>query len=439
MNSDLILLLVLLIWIILGTSVLRWPPLRVLFLGTFFGAIVFQVPLLDWPSVIGMGFISTVKKIGVLIFLGSWIGVCLEASGATLSIAKTLLRKMAKWPLHFVVGFIGYWVSIPVFCDAAFVILNSLNNQLAQESQTPKMGLTVALSTGLFATHVLVPPTPGPLAAAANFELTQLFILFLWGGLLAFVLTLAGAGYSYWIGRNVKETIPIESPTGISPKTSKLPPTGKAISPIMVPIFMMALGTLPTQNSTLRYLLSVLSNPLIALFIGGVMGIPLLQRYTDTPLKHQARKSWDQALPIVMITAMGGALGKVLQQLPLGEYLTVLSFPERMGLLIPFLLAAFLKTAQGSSTVAILTASAITFPLLPGLGLDSDMGKIWGILAIGTGAMTVSHANDSYFWIVSQVGGIEPQKALRTHTVATFFQGLLGILILLLSFQFIGK
>ena len=203
MNSDLILLLVLLIWIILGTSVLRWPPLRVLFLGTFFGAIVFQVPLLDWPSVIGMGFISTVKKIGVLIFLGSWIGVCLEASGATLSIAKTLLRKMAQWPLHFVVGFIGYWVSIPVFCDAAFVILNSLNNQLAQESQTPKMGLTVALSTGLFATHVLVPPTPGPLAAAANFELTQLFILFLWGGLLAFVLTLAGAGYSQ---RNVTFT-----------------------------------------------------------------------------------------------------------------------------------------------------------------------------------------------------------------------------------------
>ena len=81
MNSDLILLLVLLIWIILGTSVLCWPPLRVLFLGTFFGAIVFRVPLLDWPSVIGMGFISTVKKIGVLILLGSWIGVCLETSG----------------------------------------------------------------------------------------------------------------------------------------------------------------------------------------------------------------------------------------------------------------------------------------------------------------------------------------------------------------------
>ena len=179
MNSDLILLLFLLIWIILGTSVLRWPPLRVLFLGTFFGAIVFEIPLMDWPSVIGMGFISTVKKIGVLILLGSWIGVCLEASGATLSIAKALLRKMAKWPLHFVIGFVGYWVSIPVFCDAAFVILNSLNNQLAQESQTPKIGLTVALSTGLFATHVLVPPTPGPLAAAANFELTQLFILFL--------------------------------------------------------------------------------------------------------------------------------------------------------------------------------------------------------------------------------------------------------------------
>ena len=86
-----------------------------------------------------------------------------------------------------------------------------------------------------------------------------------------------------------------------------------------------------------------------------------------------------------------------------------------------------------------MTASAITFPLLPDLGLDTEMGKIWGILAIGTGAMTVSHANDSYFWIVSQVGEIEPQKALRTHTVATLFQGLLGILILLLSFQFVDK
>ena len=71
--------------------------------------------------------------------------------------------------------------------------------------------------------------------------------------------------------------------------------------------------------------------------------------------------------------------------------------------------------------------------------MDSEIGKVWGILAIGTGAMTVSHANDSYFWIVSQVGGIEPKKALRTHTLATLLQGILGILLLLASYQLIGK
>ena len=168
MKTDLLLLLALLLWIVVGTSWLRWPPFRVLLLATLFGALGFRIPFADIPIVIGLGFGNTAKKIGVLILIGSWIGLCLEASGATLSIARALLQKLAQWPLHFVVGFIGYWVSIPVFCDAAFVILNSLNDQLARESNTPKIGLTVALSTGLFATHVLVPPTPGPLAAAAN-------------------------------------------------------------------------------------------------------------------------------------------------------------------------------------------------------------------------------------------------------------------------------
>ena len=438
MKGELIALVLLLLWIVLGSSWLRWPPFWVLFVGTIAGAFAFAIPIEEIPLVVGTGFVSTLSKIGLLILLGSWIGSCMEGSGATLTIAKAFLKRMIHWPLHFVVGFIGYWISIPVFCDAAFVILNSLNEQLAQESKTPKIGLTVALSTGLFATHVLVPPTPGPLAAAANFQLSNLFLLFAWGALLALILTIIGTAYSYWVGSREKIIDTFELLIEEKPLLNT-PNFPLAISPILIPILLMAFGSLPSTSEFISQALRWISKPVTALFVGALIGIWLLTQYSQTKLWEHAKIATKQAFPIVLITAMGGALGKVLQQLPLEDYLTAYTFPNSLGLLLPFLIAAFLKTTQGSSTVAILTASAIVFPLLSNLGLDSEIGKVWGILAIGTGAMTVSHANDSYFWIVSQIGGISPKKALQTHTVATLLQGLIGIVILLATYQLLGK
>jgi GntP family gluconate:H+ symporter len=130
---------------------------------------------------------------------------------------------------------------------------------------------------------------------------------------------------------------------------------------------------------------------------------------------------------------MGGTLGLIIQQLPLTEFVEQSLTDTGWGLLIPFLIAAILKTSQGSSTVAIITASSIAFPLLGVLGLDYEIGKIWVILSIGVGSMTVSHANDSYFWIVSQMGGLDIKTAYKHHTFGTFIQGVLGILIILLG------
>jgi GntP family gluconate:H+ symporter len=98
------------------------------------------------------------------------------------------------------------------------------------------------------------------------------------------------------------------------------------------------------------------------------------------------------------------------------------------------LIAALLKTAQGSSTVAIITTSSIIFPLLSVLGLDSEMGKVWAIMALGVGSMTVSHANDSYFWIVSQMSGMDVKTAYRTHTVGTLLQGIVGLVVVFIGF-----
>ena len=151
---------------------------------------------------------------------------------------------------------------------------------------------------------------------------------------------------------------------------------------------------------------------------------------------HSFKESFKKAVPILLITGMGGGLGKVIQTIPFQDYFTNLSFNNSFGLLIPFLIAAFLKTAQGSSTVAIITSSSICLPLLPLIGLETELGKVWIIMAIGVGSMTVSHLNDSYFWIVSQMSMIDTKTALKTHTVGTFIQGLIGFAILFISYTF---
>ena len=181
-------------------------------------------------------------------------------------------------------------------------------------------------------------------------------------------------------------------------------------------------------------LVNLLSNPLIALAIGAIFGLRLLLPVGSKSIYQSFLKGVKHAFPILIITGMGGALGAVIGKIPLHEYLEILSGLERLGLLIPFLIAALLKTAQGSSTVAIITASSIVFPLLPIIQLESEMGKVWVVMAIGTGAMTVSHANDSYFWIVSQISGMDVKTAYRTHTLGTLIQGTLGIVLVFIGF-----
>ena len=138
---------------------------------------------------------------------------------------------------------------------------------------------------------------------------------------------------------------------------------------------------------------------------------------------------------IILITGAGGAFGNVLRATDIGNTLGSVLSHWQVGLLLPFLLAAVLKSAQGSSTVAIITSAALIVPLLPSLGMTGEIAKALVVLAIGAGAMTVSHVNDSYFWVVAQFSDMSTAQALRSHTLATFFQGITGIVvILMLSF-----
>ena len=437
MTLSFLLLLLAVGWIIVGTSRYKMHPFLVLLSASIFLAIGTGVPLKELPLLLGKGFGKTTQSIGLLILFGTIIGVVLEVSHATQTLAKVLLNGLQKLPLPYAVSCIGYLVSIPVFCDSAFVILSSLNKSLSAQTKTPLVALTVALSTGLFAPHVLVPPTPGPLAAAANLELENLFLLIVFGGILAFILILAGAAYASFLARKFtyQPTSSIESQ---EEEQKVLPSFSRAIAPIIAPIILMAIGTflsfIPFSTPLLFFkeMLTVICTPTFALGIGVLLSFRLLN-HTAIPVNDLVHKGISVAAPILVITGMGGTLGLIIQQLPLTEFIESNLSQSSWGLMVPFLVAAILKTAQGSSTVAIITASSIVFPLLAVSGLDSEMGKIWVILAVGVGSMTVSHANDSYFWIVSQMGGLDIKTAYRHHSFGTFLQGSLGIVLVLLG------
>ncbi len=432
-------LLLTILWIVLGTSWIKIHPFFVLFTAALFLGILLGLPLMESLTLLQRGFGQIIEKIGLLILFGTVIGVSMERSGATLAIAQGILHSLSKLPLPYALSCIGYLVSIPVFCDAAFVILSHLNKTLSQQTKTPLIGLTVALSTGLFAPHVLVPPTPGPLAAAANLELENLILLIVFGGVTALLLVLVGGTYGYFLTKRMPYT-ELENTKEIEGKEMKeLPSFFKAILPILVPIVLMCFGTIvklgTASSSTLFEIFYFITSPTMALGIGMLFAFSQSKKNNTLFINQTLKKGIEQAAPILIITGMGGALGSIIQTIPLKDYAVSLTAFEGLGILIPFLIAALLKTAQGSSTVAIITTSSIIFPLLPLLGLDSEMGKVWAILALGVGSMTVSHANDSYFWIVTQMGGLDVKSAFRSHTVGTLLQGLVGLGIVWLGFK----
>ena len=426
-------------WIVLGTSWIKIHPFFVLFTAALFLGILLGLPLMESLTLLQRGFGQIIEKIGLLILFGTVIGVSMERSGATLAIAQGILHSLTKLPLPYALSCIGYLVSIPVFCDAAFVILSHINKTLSQQTKTPLIGLTVALSTGLFAPHVLVPPTPGPLAAAANLELENLILLIVFGGVTALLLVLVGGTYGYFLTKRMPYT-ELENTKEIEGKEMKeLPSFFKAILPILVPIVLMCFGTIvklgTASSSTLFEIFYFITSPTMALGIGMLFAFSQSKKNNTLFINQTLKKGIEQAAPMLIITGMGGALGSIIQTIPLEDYAVSLTAFEGLGILIPFLIAALLKTAQGSSTVAIITTSSIIFPLLPLLGLDSEMGKVWAILALGVGSMTVSHANDSYFWIVTQMGRLDVKSAFRSHTVGTLLQGLVGLGIVWLGFK----
>ena len=392
-------------------------------------------------DVIGAGFSGTFSSIGIVIILGALIGSILEQTGAALKLADMVVKLVGQKNPELALELMGWVVSIPVFCDSGFVILDPIRKALVKRTGSSSVAATVALSAGLYISHVFIPPTPGPIAAASTLGIGDNLLLVIGLGVLCSILPLAaGLIYAKFIGKKVKSKDELVD-AGEVTKTyeelvasyGKLPGGFNALAPIIIPVILMALGTIGKQVGVTGFaldLLSFLGTPIIALAVGTIFAIAQLAGAKKMGEFYSITNDTLKTVgPILFVTAAGGVLGKVISSTSMVSYITEnAGFLMNLGIFFPFLLAAILKTAQGSSTVAITTTAGIMAPMMASLGLDTPALGALTVMAIGAGAMTVSHANDSYFWVVTNFGDMTPDQGYKTQTVLTLVMGIASII-----------
>ena len=448
---------------IMVVAISKWhlhPFIAILLTALIFG-IVSGIPLPQMTTLIGSGFSKIFAGIGLVIIFGTLMGTILEQSGAALKIADCIIKLLGKRHPVLSMAIMGWVVSIPVFCDSGFVVLNPIREALVKKTQSSPVAMTVALSGGLYLSHVFIPPTPGPLAAAETLGLSGNLLLVMGMGLLCsifpmFLLII----FSNYIGKRISCSTDASTNTASSSSTTsacttdastntsssnstdadriaakynaiieksgKLPSAALSFAPIIVPIILMSLASIlqgAEMQQQLKDVVLFLSNPTIALAIGLLFATFLLKR--GSGFEEMVENSLKRSGPILFITAAGSVLGNIVAGSPLVGFITDnAQVLNGLGLLFPFLVAAMLKSSMGSSSVAIITAAGIVAPFAEAMGLASPIGLTLICMAVGAGSMTVSHSNDSYFWVVTKFGRMDIKSGYKTQTLATLILGL---------------
>ena len=415
-------------------------------------AIVAGIDLSKIPAMIGVGFSGTFKSIGIVIIFGTIIGTVLEKTGAALKLADMVVKLVGQRRPELAMLIMGWVVGIPVFCDSGFVVLNSIREALYKKISASPVAMSVALSGGLYASHVFIPPTPGPIAAAGTLGLGGNLLLVIIMGTVVSVPVLVAV---YFFSKSIAKSITIsdkEADATITAsyeellnKFGKLPSRFLSIAPIIMPIIFMAVGSvidvlakqgMLDKAALLPKIFLFLGNPIIALAIGVIFCVFLLAETKKMrEFDHITNESLKIAGPILFITAAGGVLGNVITEAGFVNFIKEnASTIKAIGIFFPFIISAVLKTAQGSSTVAIITTASIMGAfsadnsLMHTLGFTSEISAALCVMAIASGAMCVSHANDSYFWVVTNFSKMTADQGYRTQTAMTFIMGVVGMI-----------
>ncbi|SJZ30336.1 GntP family permease [Selenihalanaerobacter shriftii] len=378
------------------------------------------------------GFGGTLGEIGVVIALGCIIAEALKETNAVQRITLTMTKLVGKNKMPLALAFTGFILGIAVFSDVAYIILNPLVHSLAEAAGVPLAVMSTGLVGALQLTHALVPPTPGPLAAAAVMG-ADIGLVILFGAVACFFGTLGAWAWGLFIGKKI-DVMPSKEYTGESTgleDTENMPGTANAFMPILIPVLLIA-GTsvaklvLPAGNMLLQ-ILNYLGWPVVALTIG------LWLAYSNVKgkeAKNASKQEWvktglQNSAMILIVTGLGGSLSHVLRGTPVVD--TIANGVVNTGLppiFLPFIIGIIGNTITGSTTVGVITAGSLVAPMLGTLGISAEAAMLAG----GSGAVIIKYVNSSYFWVCTSLSEMEASQGIKAYGGATFVGGICSFL-----------
>ena len=437
------------ILMVLAISKMKMHPFIVMLVIAMLGGLLWGVMYPDSgltpTKVVGevkSGFGSIMTNIGIVILCGTIIGTILEKTGAALTMANAILKLVGEKNSVVAMGAMGYVTGIPVFCDSGFVVLSPISRALAQQSNTSLAVMATALSGGLYATHCLVPPTPGPIAMAGTLG-ADLGLTILIGLLVSIPATLVAIIYAKKVSSSIN--IPANSEytmDELKAKYGKLPGTLHSFSPILLPIILIAFASItdfptkPFGEGAFYQIVMFIGNPVVALLLGVFLAMTLIPESEKKNTLDWVTKGVTDSAGILAITGAGSSFGAILKCLPIADCVGGL-VNSGLGVLVPFVIAMILKLALGASTVAMITTAGMMAPLMEVMGFTSPVGRVLVVLAIGAGSMVASHANDSYFWVVSQFSDMKTEEAYKCQTGMTAVMGISVVIVLFIVSLFV--
>ena len=414
--------------IILLTAKYRVHPFFALLIACFLVGLGVQMPFFTILNSVKDGFGHIMRSLGLIIVLGTTLGVLLEHSGCTKVMANAILKRTGEKKAPLAMSLTGFIVGLPVFCDSGYIVLSGLNQSLAKRTGISLVIMSVSLATGLYTVHCLLPPHPGAAAAAIRIgvDIGKLITV---GILVAVPGMIVGYLWARYAGKKVEHVAAEKEHIDNTHTPSLL----MSFLPVIVPVLLITINSFfaMEKNATNGWqkIFAVLGEPAIALSVGVLLVIIQMRKTTKQIFSKLLQEGAEKAGGILVIIGAGGAFGAVLDATKIGDHFSQSLNLAGMGIFFPFLLTFILKTAQGSSTVAIITAASIIQPLLPALGLDSENGKLVCVLSMGAGSMMISHANDAYFWVISKFSGLNMQPMLKVYSVATIWMGLITLIV----------
>lgn len=413
---------------LLGTSIL---------IG--FGA---RLPLANIASGLSAGFGSTMTGVGIVIALGIILGQLLYETGGTEEIANLALRTIGVKRSPIALCITGVIVAIPVFFDAAFVILVSLAKQLSEKTGIPLARFVTALGVGLIIGHCVIIPTPGPMAVAGTVA-APMGAFVGYGIIISVIAAMVGGVFYSKLTVNkffpeqcgkLKEHVNFDTT-----RANDRCPGGLAIFLILLPIVMILVGTIAStmlaEESALRPVCAFIGDKNVALFVGVIVAMVSLRKYYKRSMDEMMAEAGAQAGMVLLITGAGGSFGNIINATGIGDYIveTMQNFNVPL-ILLAFILSQVLRAAQGSATVALVTTSAIVAPSIASMGASPVLVG----LAICFGSVGLSLPNDSGFWVVNRFSGFSFSQTMKAWTLGGFAAGLTGLAVILILSMFQG-